>query len=126
MQHDGCSLLLTRLRPAELHHGDCVGADDEMHDLCLRHNVPVIVHPPDSPDLRAYCGMSLGQRPEKDYLSRDRDIVDETDELIAAPRTFEEEAGGTWYTVNYARKQGHRIWFVWRDGTITTEGPKDA
>lgn len=36
-----CELLLT-----ELHHGDCLGADKEAHNLALLMFVNVVVHPP--------------------------------------------------------------------------------
>jgi hypothetical protein len=120
-QLGSCESLLLKLNPEELHHGDCIGADEEMHILCLRHSVPVVIHPPESPVLRAYCGMAVAKRSVKEYHARDRNIVDDTDELIAAPLQPIPKNGGTLYTINYARKQGRRVYLVWRDGNITTE-----
>jgi hypothetical protein len=53
----------------------------------------------------------------KSFFARNRDIVDETDMLIATLAT-KKETGGTWYTINYSRKQKkHRV-IVYPDGSI--------
>lgn len=104
---------LTLLRATEFHHGDCVGADEEAHHLVRARfpSIKIICHPPTNPLKRAGC-TSDGYREPKEYLDRNRDIVDETDYLIAAPATrTEKRRSGTWYTVRYARKlnRDHKI-----------------
>ena len=96
---------MVRSSCTEAHHGDCIGADEEFHGICVGAHVKVIIHPPEKRKWRAFCkGIVL---PEKDYLIRNRDIVDACELLIAAPKEQEEPAPtrgqGTWSTVRYAR-----------------------
>jgi hypothetical protein len=51
-------------------------------------------------------------------------MTDACDVLIACPCDADEQNhGGTWYTVSYARKKGKRIIIVWPNGTLTEENP---
>lgn len=96
----------------EMHHGDCVGADEEMHLLAREHRIPVVTHPPLNESRRAFCRVP-GDRPAKEYLSRNRDIVDETDMLVATPATRDEVArSGTWMTIRYAKRRGKPVWVI--------------
>jgi hypothetical protein len=104
----------------ELHHGDCVGADSEAHDIADVCGYAVVIHPPYSLKLRAFKEVPRHMmRPERPYLDRNRCIVDDTIALIAAPAEAEEQPrGGTWSTVRYARKQGKDVILILPDGTI--------
>lgn len=84
-------------------HGDCLGADREAHNLAIDLGMDVIIHPPLQSIHRAYCTSALKSYPPKSYLERNRDIVDCSDYLIAAPLTMKEYRSGTWYTINYAK-----------------------
>lgn len=101
------------LQPVEFHHGDCVGADAEAHEL-VRVNVPSCVihsHPPTDERRRAFCKADV-VHPAKDFIPRNHDIVDECDFLFAAPRRNEMELrSGTWATYRYALEclKGHEI-----------------
>jgi hypothetical protein len=100
----------------EVHHGDCVGADGDFHDIC-HGQVPVVIHPPKDPKLRAWCDGDV--LPEKPYLERNRDIVDVCDVLIATPaEDTPQHSGGTWYTILYARRIKKRNVVVWPDGKV--------
>lgn len=92
--------------PTEFHHGDCVGADAEAHEI-VRELLPqckIIIHPPTVPHKQAFCHGDE-TRVNKPYLQRNRCIVDSVDLLIAAPWTNEEQLrSGTWATIRYARK----------------------
>lgn len=97
----------------EYHHGDCIGADKQFHDLivsrlknCYSHNA-LFIHPPKDNKHRAFCkeGTIL---PEKPYLERNKDIVDASSLLIAMPHKDDEinkQRSGTWSTIRYAKKQ---------------------
>jgi O-acetyl-ADP-ribose deacetylase (regulator of RNase III) len=100
------------------HHGDCVGADSEFHDLCEERGWKTVVHPPIKPELRAFKP-SRTVMPSKDYLSRNRDIVDASTQVIACPKS-KSETGGTWYTINYAKKAGHidSVAIIYPEGTV--------
>ena len=128
-QRGSLYLLLEKMRPAWLHHGDCVGADAEAHDLAGRLRIRRQVHPPDKPGLRANCpvvrGMDGVPRSPLPYLVRDRRIVEETHWLIACPKEMFRTKGGTWYTVDYARGKDRMVVFVWPDGRIEIDGWRD-
>lgn len=116
----GLHLLLASLQPGELHHGDCLGADDAAHRLYVQYPLSrVVIHPPDVDTQRAFCGNhrglseSITLRPAAPYLVRNRAIVDACDLLIACPRTHREETrSGTWATVRYARSQNKPILII--------------
>ena len=99
-----------------LHHGDAIGGDCIAHDLAILIGYKVVVHPPVSPKYRAFRRKSRGVMilPEKEYLDRNRDIVNSSSIMIAMPRDPEKEElrSGTWACVRYARKQGVPIKFV--------------
>ncbi len=95
----------------EFHHGDCVGADAEAHDIVVDMGIRVIVHPPIDPKYRAWCeGNEM--RDELPYIERNHNIVDETLHLFAAPSTNHEvRRSGTWATIRYHRdKAAGSLW----------------
>lgn len=95
----------------EVHHGDCIGADNQFHLICtnlLVNNqyaeIKIVIHPPINNKFRAYCE-SANICKEKPYLERDKDIVNETDELIVCPKDCRQDLRcGTWSTYRYAQK----------------------
>jgi len=108
--------LLQSIGPTEFHHGDCIGADADFHDLAIKYATPVL-HPPNISTKRAFKTANI-LRAEKAYLERNRDIVDEVDIMIGCPKTFQEELrSGTWATIRYAKKQNRHTIIVWPDGT---------
>lgn len=94
----------------ELHHGDCVGADAEAHEIALELGGVVVIHPPEDWSKRAFCEDCIARREEKPYLQRNHEIVDECHNLVAAPLTDKEVLrSGTWATIRYAKKTFKRI-----------------
>jgi hypothetical protein len=77
----------------EFHHGDAAGADRQARDLIsgsFSRYIEIVAHP-------------AGPDP----LARNREIVAESDILIAAPLTDKETIrSGTWATIRYARRAG--------------------
>lgn len=109
----------------ETHHGNCVGADDEFHDLAGRVNAIRVIHPPSDTKLEANNPFFNEIRERKTHFARNRDIVDETDFLVAAPyHDSEQERGGTWYTVKYAEKRGKPVVIVWPNGLLSRPLPE--
>jgi hypothetical protein len=103
-----------------LHHGDCVGADEQAHGLATRAGLFIEIHPPTDDAMRARCtGCVVATHDPLPYLERNRAIVDACDLLIAAPHGPEEQRSGTWSTVRYARKVGRPVVVVWPDGRET-------
>jgi len=103
----------------EYHHGDCVGSDEDFHDIIasLGFTLKLNIHPPLNDKYRAFCkgGYIF---PRKDYIPRDDDIVDACDVLLAAPRGFIEELhSGTWTTIRHAMKKEKPIIIIYPDGS---------
>src|SRR5688500_12413561 len=97
--------LLSELR-GEFHHGDAVGADAEAHDIAAALGCAIVIHPPAEARQRAFKpGPDI--RPAKTYLIRNKNIVRETEMLIAAPaERIEQLRSGAWSTVRFARRLG--------------------
>lgn len=103
----------------ELHHGDCLGADWEAAIISQERGIRTVAHPPTNPKHRGYHPSDV-ILPEKEYLARDRDIVDDSFVLIACPDGPERAKSGTWYTVRYARSLDRSIFLVYPDGEVVT------
>ena len=104
----------------EFHHGDCVGADKQAHDIIrnLYPNVKIICHLPINDNLRAFCICDKYKVP-KSYLERNRAIVNHTDLLIAISGTVKEQLrSGTWATIRFARKSQKEIRIILPNGAI--------
>ena len=121
-QLDTLQFLLRAGRVTELHHGDCLGSDAQAHSAArVFPEIRIITHPPVNPACRAFC-IADEEREPAEYIARDRDIVDETQYLIATPRsTTEEQRSGTWATIRYARSIGRPILRIWPDGFTDPE-----
>lgn len=104
----------------ELHHGDCVGADSDAHDIADECGYAVVIHPPTDYKLRAWRSVPLHMmKMEQSHFARNRAIVNDTISLIATPFEAEPQSrGGTWYTINFARRMGKVVVLIRPDGTI--------
>jgi hypothetical protein len=104
---------LSELNGAELHHGDCVGVDQQAASIARELGYKIICHPPKSNDLRAYFPADEMREPAG-YLTRDRSIVDNCDVLLVVPLQNEwQPKGGTWYTHDYAKKKAKPLSVIW-------------
>ena len=116
--------LLSQLRTTEVHHGDCVGADAEFHEIARAYGLRIVIHPPSTAEKRAFCFGNEVRQPAP-YLLRDADIVEETDCLIGVPASFKEVVrSGTWFTIRRARRAGKKVYIVYPDGKVVEEGAK--
>jgi hypothetical protein len=123
-QKDMVKYFLGFFAVSEVHHGDCVGADAEFHAIARSERLKVALHPPTNPAKRAFCEADE-EFPKKDYLVRNREIVDNSDILIATPKTKKEEVrSGTWSTIRYAQKpnvrKDKRIIIIFPDGEVSS------
>lgn len=107
------------------HHGDCIGADVQFAELCREvwaRSAHIVRHPPLDETHRAFHLDYDEDRATKHYFARNRDIVDECDFLIGTPCEMEHQAkGGTWYTLDYAKKKGKTTIIIWPDGKTHAE-----
>lgn len=117
-------LLLVQLIASDgglFRHGDCIGADEMAHRAAKSIRYRVCIHPPEDPKKRAWC---VGDEiwPEKPYLTRNRDIVDNCDRMISLPgEATEQMRSGTWYTIRYARKMNRMTYIIYPDGRVQIE-----
>jgi hypothetical protein len=100
----------------EFHHGDCIGADAQAHEIALILGYSIAIHPPLNPSKRAWCDSYIRICEPKEYLVRNREMVDECDFLFVAPKSNKEELrSGTWSTYRYADKKDMRTSILWRE-----------
>lgn len=106
-----------------LHHGACVGADTAAHRVAVEAGLRVVIHPPVDESRMTPVDVLRGKDvlwlPAQVYLTRNRDIVDACDRLIALPAGKQEmRGGGTWSTVRYALKVGKPVLICYPDGRV--------
>lgn len=117
-----CEILTQLYIPNEswLHHGDCIGADEEAHEIAYDIGYKIHIHPPINSSKRAFCKNYTKIAEPFEYLFRNTHIVFLSETLIAAPAEFKEQLhSGTWSTVRKASR-AHRktIKLVYPDGEI--------
>ena len=56
----------------QAHHGDCVGADAEFHEIAESLGFFTVGHPPSNPSLRAFCKVNYAH-PPLPYTELERD-----------------------------------------------------
>lgn len=104
-QLDTLGALLVTRQPEEFHHGLCLGADAQAHELVRMLDMGAAIHghPPEDGRLLANLRCDQLWQPLP-YLKRNRAIVKATDLLVATPSGTEREQprSGTWATIRYA------------------------
>lgn len=122
-----CSDVLQNPLTEEVHHGDCIGADFDAHNIAERLGVSTVIHPPvGNSEFRAGC-QSDQIRPEQTHLARNRNIVKECKLMLAFPDSSSEAMrSGTWYTIRHAMKEGVPTIVVFPDGTHCTGSEIEA
>ncbi len=120
-QHDSLIKFVRHLsleETIEAHHGDCVGADAQFHQILILlqeegRDIKIHIHPPNKEENRAFCKGADVIYEADGYLVRNENIVNNTDILIACPLENEEQQrGGTWYTVRYAREKNRFVYIL--------------
>lgn len=101
---------------AELHHGDCVNGDAQAHTVGHALGYRIFVHPPLQTRWRAYTVGDVTLEP-RDFIVRNRAIVDLSSVLLAVPDGPEIIRSGTWSTVRYARRVGCEVRNWWDERT---------
>jgi hypothetical protein len=105
--------LRSRRGAVELHHGWCLGGDDEGADMAQLLGYRIVAHPghpkgrPNDLSMRGHFTDNDEIREPGEFLARDRDIVNDTGVTLAFPPSETDPGrGGTWYTARYAIKVG--------------------
>ena len=90
----------------------------------------LVVHPSSNSNLRAYIaekikvsiklnGIEIEILTDKDYLDRNKDIIEVSDLLIICPKSEEEELkSGTWATYRSAKKINKNIMIIYPSGRV--------
>jgi hypothetical protein len=102
------------------HHGDCVGADEQFHRI-VRQEIGgwIVGHLPIDQEHRAFCDFDETRAPLK-HMQRNAAIVKSSAIVFAAPYEMtEQDRGGTWRTVQMARKAKRELVIVFPDGSVS-------
>lgn len=100
----------------ELHHGDCLGVDQQAAEMAAMMQHTTVSHPPTKDNMRAFHESDVVM-PAKGYLERDRDLAELCDVLVALPLVHDVNANsGTWYTIRHAMRINKDIIVIDRDG----------
>lgn len=123
-QKDGVRRLLIDLGATEGHHGDCEGADEEFHSICVELGIRTVGHPPMIQTFRAFCEVD-DVFPPRDYLVRNRNIVRNVEQIIGAPKDqvapHSLRGQGTWSTIKYSRERAKKpTHIVYPGGSIVS------
>jgi len=111
----------------EFHHGNCVGGDESSHYIAGILKFKRVLHRPLSGRKEARCSFHLEPvdvlMPRKDYLERNKNIVNATEVLVACPKEEDGETlrSGTWSTVRYARSLKRKIVIIRPSGKVEIE-----
>lgn len=100
----------------EFHHGDCVGADAEAHDIATILGWKVCIHPPLDESNRAYKTGAI-QYAKAPYKVRNKNIVEKTAVLLACPLAFDGR-GGTWNTIEWAKRLKRQFYIILPNGEV--------
>lgn len=121
-QFEAVRSLVLSIGPLIAHHGDCVGADAEFHEICTGL-ATIEVHPGPIGDLSAGCRGHVRHDPQP-HMKRNAAIVAVSQVMIAAPPVDEPQSrGGTWATIGMARRalracMLRELYVVGRDGQL--------
>jgi hypothetical protein len=106
---------------SELHHGVCIGGDEEINNMARMLGIYTVGHPPVNTKYMSNCVVDTMWEPAE-YLARDGDIVTESDVMLVAPwqntRPKSIRGSGTWYTHDLAVAYDLGIVLFWPDGRI--------
>ena len=107
----------------EFHHGCCVGADESAVDIIdfMPRALAIVGHPPSVKTLVSNKAVERSTRlmPALPYLTRNRNIVDAAELLLACPNGPEQRKGsGTWATIRYAMAKGKPVVIFWPNGKV--------
>jgi len=116
--------LIRQYMPDNALHGGCQGSDIRFAQLCREINPKCLIERYPGPIGDPFQGSFKDDiiHPNEKHLARNRLIVRRADVMIGTPYEYEEpsdnRAGGTWWTIRYARKVHKEIIVIMRNGTI--------
>lgn len=106
----------------EFHHGCCIGADEQAHNVVVELYPKIImhIHPGNIEAKKAACEHSKKVLyPAIDNLIRNKKIVNAANVLIAAPaQNYEITRSGTWATIRDALRDKKQVLIIDTNGGI--------
>lgn len=104
-------------------HGDCIGADNDAHDIALNMGHTITTRPCDLEDQRVWR-KAHHTYPSRRPLDRNWDIVRDVEVMFAFPSGYKElkRKSGTWATIRYARKDKKLLYIIYPDGSVDSSG----
>jgi hypothetical protein len=122
-------LSLNPNRQFYFHHGQCMGADQQFHDMIYYNTKStIIVHPS---IVKEYTfdikfDSRIAILPEKPYSQRNKEIVRASELLIATPGQISQiMRSGTWATLRYAKSRQIKFKAFLPDGTQSQSKKKE-
>lgn len=97
-------------------HGDCKGGDEDIHNIMMEKNIKIHVHPPIKSIHRAFVKGYHKRFKPKEYLVRNKDIVDKSDVMCGFPFKNQKN-GGTITTMRMAKKMKKTLYVFYHDGS---------
>ena len=115
--------------PERVLYGGAVGADEEFHAFIMDVILdPHSTYPAGRVEIEVYPAIGRRWNDPHDWvvvhkalppLERNRIIAERCDHLLACPaEPTEQQRGGTWSTVRYARKAGKPVTVINPDGSV--------
>lgn len=122
IQKELFSQILDEISPSKFVHGDCVGADEDAHNIVVNKGIDDIAKRPCTFDnMRAFTKEGVCVAKPEYALDRNKKIVDDGELLIATPGENKEVMrSGTWSTIRYAKKVNKPVIIIYPNGTVET------
>lgn len=116
---------LLKDKAGEFHHGNCIGADSEAHDMATVLNYKVCIHDPLNQGSNWAGKRGALHYPPMPYKVRNKNIVEKTAVLFACPLAFDGK-GGTWNAIEWAKRLKRQFYIILPNGDIYHDDlPKD-
>ncbi len=107
--------------PHVLNHGKCVGADKQIHEMAWDRGFRIRLYPSNIPAKTAACHGAEWEDSPWPPLERNSHIVENSDRMIATPRSELVERSGTWATISLARRMLRPLVIIYPDGCLLFE-----
>jgi hypothetical protein len=121
-QKESFTLLISSFDFDEFHHGLCIGADTEAHEIVrsLKPDVMIVGHPPTNKSKMSKLIVDERRKPYG-YLQRNSNIIHGTRRMLAVPRGNEIpdlSRSGTEWTCRKAIEAHKPLTVIWPTGDI--------
>jgi len=121
----GIIILLNSQYDIVFHHGVCIGSDEDAHNIVMDYtNAKIQLHPPIKTNkmFKVENNKRIKTKDPKEYLERNRDIVNASRFIFATPKTNKEKTrSGTWSTIRYNRKKNKHTYIILPKGLVVKD-----